>query len=733
MSEPNPNNDASRSRGHDGDSLQSWKEIAVYLQREPRTVMRWEKEEALPVHRHQHSGRGTVYAYPAELDAWLESRRAAGVLTLADPSRPWRGLGAAAAVLLPILWFVSRGPILNPSSPLAEAAGLQPGIVKRQLSALSFDFRGSPFPDGKSFATTVWDGDTGELAVGDLESGERRILTRPAPGKFSYYASVSPDGKLIAFSTWVVNHWQLRIVSVDADEPQETERVLLRGDESEAFAYNQPFGWTPDSKKILVLLESASAEAQIGLLTVADGEVTVVKSLGWRWPEHLGMSPDGKWIAYDVPVRDDSPDKDIFLLAADGSRETALVERPGLDYGPVWTPGGGEVLFASDRGDGIGLWSVAVAEGRPTGPAHLVMPAMGRMLPVEMTPGGALFYGVVRGEERIYVAEMGPETGRALKLPAPAADRFVGYNLAPMWSGDGKRLAFFSRRNAVSVAPTPGSLTLVVSNLDTGEEVERVAPFGAVYAGRWFPDGRSLLVAGQDRRSRWFLHRVDVETGKSKVLTGPISKRFRVPRPALSPDGKTAYYVRYVRKDKVIEWTESIVVALDIATGTTRELHRLKQPLSHSGIAVSPDGEQLAFLAKHSNYPESAETELILSKISSDGGQARELFRITDQSNTYWADHGIDWSRDGRYVIFPRATAAHDGYPGKGWDLFRVPAAGGPAESLGLADSGISPIRFPSVHPDGRRIAFQTGGWGELGRELWVLENFLPTSTASDD
>src|SRR5438105_4203093 len=50
--------------------LESWKEIAVYLRRDVRTVQRWEKQEQLPVHRHIHSKLGTVYAYRAELDAW---------------------------------------------------------------------------------------------------------------------------------------------------------------------------------------------------------------------------------------------------------------------------------------------------------------------------------------------------------------------------------------------------------------------------------------------------------------------------------------------------------------------------------------------------------------------------------------------------------------------------------------------------------------------------------------
>lgn len=64
------------------DRLESWKEIAAYLKRDVRTVQRWESGEQLPVHRHTHQKRGSVYAYPAELDAWRNSRHA--VLLLSD-------------------------------------------------------------------------------------------------------------------------------------------------------------------------------------------------------------------------------------------------------------------------------------------------------------------------------------------------------------------------------------------------------------------------------------------------------------------------------------------------------------------------------------------------------------------------------------------------------------------------------------------------------------------------
>src|ERR1700720_3152390 len=56
------------------DRLDSWKEIATYLNRDVTTVQRWEKREGMPVHRHVHDKLGSVYASRFELDAWARSR-----------------------------------------------------------------------------------------------------------------------------------------------------------------------------------------------------------------------------------------------------------------------------------------------------------------------------------------------------------------------------------------------------------------------------------------------------------------------------------------------------------------------------------------------------------------------------------------------------------------------------------------------------------------------------------
>lgn len=52
------------------DRLDSWKEIAAYLNKEVRTVQRWEKSLGLPVRRLVQGKQGTVFAYKLDLDAW---------------------------------------------------------------------------------------------------------------------------------------------------------------------------------------------------------------------------------------------------------------------------------------------------------------------------------------------------------------------------------------------------------------------------------------------------------------------------------------------------------------------------------------------------------------------------------------------------------------------------------------------------------------------------------------
>lgn len=52
------------------DCLNGWKEIAQYLDRGVRTIQRWEKVYALPIHRPAGKDRAAVFALQDELDEW---------------------------------------------------------------------------------------------------------------------------------------------------------------------------------------------------------------------------------------------------------------------------------------------------------------------------------------------------------------------------------------------------------------------------------------------------------------------------------------------------------------------------------------------------------------------------------------------------------------------------------------------------------------------------------------
>jgi len=80
--------------------LDSWKEIAAYLKRDESTVRRWEKE-GLPVRRHVHKSKPTVYGYKSEIDVWWNDGHAGlEAIETAAPGRRRTVVWWAAALML---------------------------------------------------------------------------------------------------------------------------------------------------------------------------------------------------------------------------------------------------------------------------------------------------------------------------------------------------------------------------------------------------------------------------------------------------------------------------------------------------------------------------------------------------------------------------------------------------------------------------------------------------------
>lgn len=97
--------------------LDSWKEIAHYLNREVRTCYRWQKDLGLPVYRiDNRSSRSKVFAYKSEIDQWLKERtRCQPLPGNGSYKKKWLIFGGLfCAVLLSIIAVAKMPAIFSP-------------------------------------------------------------------------------------------------------------------------------------------------------------------------------------------------------------------------------------------------------------------------------------------------------------------------------------------------------------------------------------------------------------------------------------------------------------------------------------------------------------------------------------------------------------------------------------------------------------------------------------------
>lgn len=142
--------------------LDSWKEIAAYLKREVRTVQRWEKSAALPIHRLRIERQSTVYAYKTELDAWYGDHRPGAefdsednkILSFFHTHRIPLWVTAAAVVLVGAV-FVA-GYLLRKKSIPADSVSQIP--MSAPVASRSFNFTAIDFPSAtRTRATSLND------------------------------------------------------------------------------------------------------------------------------------------------------------------------------------------------------------------------------------------------------------------------------------------------------------------------------------------------------------------------------------------------------------------------------------------------------------------------------------------------------------------------------------------------------------------------------------------------
>jgi TolB protein len=244
---------------------------------------------------------------------------------------------------------------------------------------------------------------------------------------------------------------------------------------------------------------------------------------------------------------------------------------------------------------------------------------------------------------------------------------------SPVWSPDGRRIAFVSRRDGKA---------LYVMNAD-GSGLRIVARIERLAAPAWSPDGRRIAFQGRRDGDVGAIYVVNADGSGQRTLAR------RGNAPVWSTDGRRIAFVSGAK--------------LYVANADGSE-HRTLTRLPGAGdvvsLAWSPDGRKLLFLVEHSfmHDPRCAFCSR-LYVLNSDGSGLRDLTRKLGMSRGPGAGPASDpvWSPDGQKVAFVRSNTRLGVY------VASVDGSG----VRGLTPKPVGDAyAAPAWSPDGRKIAF---------------------------
>jgi Tol biopolymer transport system component len=567
--------------------------------------------------------------------------------------------------------------------------GFQIRLVEQGL-----DSSGEISPDNKYLCCADWE--TSNLAVRDMASGELLLLTshkRSASDSPDVYEAPggsvwAPDQKRIAY-TWYGTKpliCELRLIGIDDKKP----RTLYHGNFENDWV--MPHDWSPDGQHILTGFLGEKGW-KLGLLSVEDSSIRHLKTIPLEesHARYAEFSPDGQSIVYNHPQEIDSGKSDISLLSIEDKQEIPLVQHPADDRLMGCSSDGNWILFSSDRTGSWDAWILPVSNGKPKGDPQIIRREIGLINPMGISQAGSFYYSTPGFRTDIFYASIDPISGAVIEPAKKYPLSYEGHNHRPDLSPDGKHFVYVSDR---------GQRVLCIYSLESGEERE-LSLRGKFSSGLglpgWTPDGRSILIYGDDEERGEGFYRVDIQTGDTYLIT-------LVPDLlAADTDGEVIYYVKEASK----EFFQ--ITKRDIETGKEQEMFRIP-PYDNSTLALSPDRKHLALMMREN------EMTRALKVLPVTGGEPTALHSFEKDRQVKYIR--ITWSPDGRYIYFSKHIPKGGGI----WELWRIPSEGGEPQNLGLAMHGFSQL---NIHPDGSRITFSSRTMHEKVGAVWVMENFL--------
>lgn len=396
-------------------------------------------------------------------------------------------------------------------------------------------------------------------------------------------------------------------------------------------------------------------------------------------------SPDGKLLAFAWAG-------DVWVVPIEGGAARRLTVNPADDGGPVWSPDGRQIAFASDRHgsnsvflmtrDGADVRRLTFAD-RPETPSG-------------WSPDGQFIYyhsrkaGETVSEARVWrVPASGGQSTRVMECLASHA----------VVSPAGGALVFSRGWSPLARTGYRGSANhdLWLRELESGKFRQLTTFDGTDALPQWDGAGRGVYFLS-DRDGNHNVWYQPLGDGAPVAITACAGERVR--DFGVSYDGRTLVYAQW---DKLFALAlpetpgggplaaarELTIEAADDSASKLIDLRSFTRDADE--CEVSPDGKEIALVVRGEIYVVKSEPD-------------KPTRRVTESAAR---DRSVTWSPDGKALYF---VSDRDGYE----SIYRARSAETPARALSdslrfqseRVTSDARTDRAPAISPDGKLLAF---------------------------